>query len=126
MANLDPLPSYKELGLDFEEFPFDCPVGVWRGRLCCKAWGKRRNILLYFTEITTDKGYCLCVFNETYHAAEDGRIDFRRTGQAGQIFELETGRTRTGRTRFLSARVISETDGERLTDAAVDMIASSS
>lgn len=106
----EPLPSYKELTFDFSEFPFDCPVGVWRARLVMKAWGKRRNILLYFSEESTGRKYCISVFDESWHKAEDGGIDFRFAGQLGELFELETAKTRTGRTKFLSARAIAETD----------------
>ncbi len=123
MPDLDELPSYKELTFDFGEFSFDCPVGVWRARLRCKAWGKRRNILLYFTEIGTEKGYCISVFKETCHAADDRRIDFRRTGKKGQLFELETGKTRTGRTRFLSARIVTGPEDEGTPGAAADSLA---
>jgi hypothetical protein len=104
----EPLPSYRELTLDFSEFPFGCPEGVWRARLVAKAWGKRRNILLYFRELETNRGHCISVFDETHHSPENRSFDFRYMGKVGQIFELETGKTRTGRTRFLSARCIDE------------------
>lgn len=105
---LDPLPSYKELTFDFGEFPFDCPVGVWRARLVMKAWGKARNLLLYFRELGTNKGHCIAVFHGTFYAPSDYGINFRQTGECGQVFELETGKTSTGRTKFLSARIIAE------------------
>ncbi len=114
----DPLPSYKELTFDFGEFPFECPEGAWRARLVMMAWGKRRNILLYFRELDTGKGHCISVFDETYHAPEDRSFDFRYMGKAGQVFELETGKTRTGRTRFLSARIITEDDTQPAAVAA--------
>lgn len=107
---LQTLPSHTELTFDFGEFPFDCPVGVWRARLVTMAWGKRRNILLYFRQLETDNGCCISVFNETYHSAEDRAFDFRYMGKTGQVFELETAKTRTGRTRFISARLIEDTD----------------
>jgi hypothetical protein len=109
---IDPLPSYRDLSLDFGEFPFGCPEGIWRARLVAKAWGKRRNILLYFRELGTDKGYCISVFDETHHSPEDRAIDFRFAGSAGELFELETGKTRTGRTKFLSAKIIPDPENE--------------
>ena len=105
---LDPLPKYRELTFDFKEYPFECPIGVWRARLVMMAWGKRRNILLYFRELETNSGHCISVFDETYHMAADRRFDFRYMGKTGQVFELHTAKTRTGRTRFLSARIIAE------------------
>lgn len=107
----EPLPDYRDLGYWMREYTFDCPLGVWRARLDAKAWGKRRNILLYFSELELDRKYCLSVFNETRHAADDGIIDFRYRGRIGECFELETGRTRTGRSRFLAARIIADTNG---------------
>jgi hypothetical protein len=103
---LDPLPSYTELGSRAFRYSFECPVGVWRARLDAKAWGKGRTILLYFSEIGSGMKYCVCVFDATYYAAADRGINFRRTGLPGQIFDLNTAKTRTGRTRFLSASVI--------------------
>ncbi|HTR34985.1 MAG TPA: hypothetical protein VMH80_03735 [Bryobacteraceae bacterium] len=100
------LPDYRELGSYTLLYTFDCPVGVWRARLDDKAWGKRRNILLYFSELETGKKYCLSVFNETRHAADDGIINFRYRGRIGECFELETGKSRTGRSRFLAARIV--------------------
>ena len=105
---LDPLPNYTELGTRAWDYTFECPVGVWRARLDAKAWGKGRTILLYFSETGSGKKYCVCVFDATYYAPADRSINFRRTGQPGQTFELETAKTRTGRTRFLSASLIVE------------------
>ena len=109
----DPLPDYRELGSQARQYDFDCPVGVWRARLDAKAWGKRRNILLYFSELEPQRKYCLSVFNETRHRAEDGMVDFRYEGRAGECFELETGKTRTGRSRFLAARILPGPDAPR-------------
>ncbi len=110
MGYPEPLPDYRELGSGTREYSFDSPVGVWRARLDAKAWGKRRNILLYFSELETERKYCLSVFNETRHRADDGIVDFRFKGQPGECFELETGKTRTGRSRFLAARIIADAD----------------
>ena len=103
---LDTLPSYTELGSRAFDYTFECPVGVWRARLDMKAWGKGRTILLYFSETTTGKKYCVCVFDATYYAAADRGINFRRRALPGQTFELKTGKTRTGRTSLLTATII--------------------
>jgi hypothetical protein len=109
---LDPLPSYKELGSLAFDYTFDCPVGVWRARLDAKAWAKTRTILLYFTELETDKRYCVSVFDATYYSARDGGINFRRSGERGQVFDLETAKTRTGRTSFRAATIIGGAENE--------------
>jgi hypothetical protein len=102
---MDELPSYKDLPYCFE-YTFHCPVGMWRARLDAKAGGKQRTILLYFTEEGTGKRYLIAVFNTSYYTPEDRGFDFRLQGQPGDFFELETGRTRTGRSKLLSAKII--------------------
>jgi hypothetical protein len=102
---MDELPSYKALPYCFE-YTFLCREGVWRARLDAKAWGKQRTILLYFTEEETGNRYCLAVFNTSYYMPEDRRFDFRRQGQPGDFFELETGETRTGRSKLMSAKIL--------------------
>jgi len=111
----DPLPSYKELTLRFGEYPFVCPEGIWRARLVAKAWGKARNLLLYFRAQETDKGHCIAVFHGTFYAPINRGINFRSMAKIDQIFELETGKTRTGRTKFISARIITGPESEPAT-----------
>ena len=111
---LDPLPDYQELGSWVFTHSLDCPVGTWRARLIKKAWGKQRTILLYLCEIDSDRKYCLCVFDATFYAPADRGINFRNSGEPGQAFELTTGKTRTGRTSFLSARLIPAPEGAAL------------
>lgn len=107
---VEPLPSYQELGSWVFTYSFDCPVGTWRARLDAKAWGKSPTILLYFSEIPTDRKYCLSVFHATFYAPAERGINFRHDGKPGQIFELKTGKTRTGRSSFLSARLVEEAE----------------
>jgi len=45
------------------------------------------------------------VFKPSYYKPEDGGFPFRVKGQTGEHFELETAKTRTGRTKLLSARI---------------------
>jgi len=102
---MDELLSYKHLPYCFE-YTFHSPLGIWRARLDAKAWGKQRTILLYFTEEETGKRYCIAVFNMSYYMPEDRGFDFRLQGQPGDFFELETGKTRTGRSKLVSARIL--------------------
>jgi hypothetical protein len=104
---MDELPSYKDLPYR-SEYTFDCPEGMWRARLDAKAWGKQQNLIMYFSEIETGKKYCISVFKPSYYKPEDGRFPFRVQGQPGQCFELETARTRTSRTKLLSAKILPE------------------
>lgn len=102
------LPKYQDLGSRAFNYTFECPAGRWQARLDAKAWGKGRTILLYFSELETGGKYCLCVFDASYFTPADRGINFRSFGEPGQCFELTTARTRSGRTSFLSARIIAE------------------
>jgi hypothetical protein len=60
--------------LDRNDYTFGCPEGTWIGRLDEKAWGKLRNLLLYFTDQSTNGRYWLSVFDrDNYRARDDGR-----------------------------------------------------
>ena len=104
---MDDLPNYRDLPYRWE-YTFDCPVGVWRARLDAKAWGKQKNILLYFSEGETAKKYCISLFKTSSYGPEEDGVGFRHIGQPGQLFELETAQTRTGRTKLISAKTLPE------------------
>jgi hypothetical protein len=97
--------KYKEIS-DRWEYTFDCPLGVWIGRLDAKAWGKKSNILLYFSEVDSGKKYCISVYRPTQHRAEDGGLTFRYEGEPGDLFELSTAKTRTGKSKLVSAKQV--------------------
>jgi hypothetical protein len=104
---MDELPSYKDLPYHFE-YTFNCPQGVWRARLDTEAWGRQQNLIMYFSEIETGSKYCISVFKPSYYKPEDGGFPFRAKGQPGELFELETAETRTGRTKLLSAKILQQ------------------
>ena len=104
---MDELPSYKDIPHRFD-YTFDCPVGVWRARLHAKAWGRQQNLIMYFSETETGAKYCISVFKPSSYKPEDGGFPFRAKGQPGEQFELQTAKTRTGRTKLLSARILPE------------------
>jgi hypothetical protein len=99
--------GYKEISNRFE-YTFDCPEGVWSAHLDARAWGKQRNILLYFSELDTGKKYALGVFLTGVYPYRpgDGSLNFYSEAQPGEYFELATGQTRTGKTKLVSARKI--------------------
>ena len=115
-AERETLPSYRHLGIQLSEYSFDCPRGVWRARLIAKGWGKNKNILLYLSEMETQKKFSISLFFfTTNYRPEDGGFDFRSAGRRGEIFELETDIGHTGRTRLLSAKLIPQYDDAALT-----------
>jgi hypothetical protein len=104
---MDELPSYRDIPYR-SRYIFGCPVGEWRARLDAKAWGRQQNLIMYFSQSGTGHKYCISVFKPSCYKPEDGRFAFRVHGQPGEFFELETARTRTGRTELLSARILAE------------------
>ena len=116
------IPSYKDI-YAFSEYSFECPVGVWKARLDAKAWGKQRNILLFFSEMETGKKYCLSVFLPRLYRALDNGLNFRSADALpGDVFELETGKTKTGRTKFISAKKLEDATREADPPAQLDTL----
>ena len=85
-------------------YNFDAPFGTWRARLDHKAWGKSKNLILYFRRVETGEKYGLSVFWRDSYTARDRKINFRDNGEAGEIYELTIKPTRTGKCAFMSAR----------------------
>jgi hypothetical protein len=102
---MDELPSYKDIPYR-SLYTFNCPEGVWRARLDAKAWVKQQNLILYFSEMVGGKKYCISVFKPSSYTPDKGGVGFRRAGQPGELFELHTSPTRTGRTKLLSSKIL--------------------
>ena len=98
--------GFKELSIARFDYRFECPQGVWKARLDAKAWGKKRNLLLYFSEVETDKRYAASVFWTNGYGPERGVINFKSDAEPGEYFQLETARTRTGTSKLVSATKI--------------------
>jgi hypothetical protein len=97
-------PGYKHIENRFE-YTFTCPIGVWRAHLDAKAWGTQRNLLLYFSELGSGKKYVTSVFLTgayPYQPAKGG-VNFKTGAEPGDCFELETGQTKTGKSKLVSA-----------------------
>jgi hypothetical protein len=88
------------------EYTFACPEGVWKAHLDAKAWGKQRNLLLYFSEMESGRKYVTSVFltGALPYQPEKGGVNFKSEAEPGDYFELETAQTRTGRIKLVSAR----------------------
>jgi hypothetical protein len=99
------------------EYTFACPAGVWKAHLDAKAWGKQRNLLLYFSEMESGRKYVTSVFltGALPYQPEKGGVNFKVEAEPGDYFELETAQTRTGRIKLVSARklaTLAESTGE--------------
>jgi hypothetical protein len=88
------------------EWIFGCPEGEWTGRLDQKAWGKSRNLMLYFTDTASGAKYWFSVFHREQYKSRDGGQDFQNDAEAGDVFALTTGKTKTGNPSLQSARKI--------------------
>jgi hypothetical protein len=88
-----------------KEYQLDCPEGIWNARLDAKAWGKSKNLILYFSDRATGLKYWFSVFHREGYRSRDGQ-DFRDDAEPGDVFELTTGKNKTGSPRLLSARKI--------------------
>jgi hypothetical protein len=99
------LEGYKNIGNRWE-YTFKCPEGVWKAHLDAKAWGKQRNLLLYFSEIESGRKYVTSVFltGALPYQPEKGGVNFKSEAEPGDYFELETAQTRTGRIKLVLAR----------------------
>ncbi len=95
--------SYRQFPHGFT-YGFDAPFGTWRARLDHKAWGKSKNLILYFRRVETGEKYSLSVFWHDGYRARDGKINFRDNGEAGEIYELTVKPTRSGKCALMSAR----------------------
>jgi hypothetical protein len=91
-----------------DEYELDCPEGNWTARLDAKAWGKSANLILYFSDVETGRKYWLSVFFETGYRARENGYDFRNDAMPGDVFELTTKKTKSGKPSLLAAHKISD------------------
>jgi hypothetical protein len=96
--------GYKHLSSNRFDYSFKCPIGVWKARLDGKAWGKSKgNLLLYFSELETQATYAISVFWTNGYGPERGVVNFKSNAEPGELFEIETARTRTGTVKMVYA-----------------------
>jgi hypothetical protein len=88
--------------LDACQYEYGCPDGTWTGRLDERAWGKSANLILYFSDIESGQKYWLSVFWGDGYKSNNGQ-NFRNDAQSDDLFELTTGKTKTGKPKLVSA-----------------------
>ena len=92
------------------EYSFECPMGIWKARLDAKAWGTAQNLLLYFTELETNTKYVTLVFQTGSglpYSPQKGGVNFQNEAEPGESFELASEKTRTGKSKLVTARKLS-------------------
>lgn len=103
---LKSLPSHTDF-LGHYDYSFDWPQGTIRARLDARAWGKNRNLFLYFTTLHTGAKHVISVFwDKGYRVRENDALSFRRDVQEGEVFELDIGTTKHGKLKLLAARKV--------------------
>lgn len=80
---------------DHWKYDMQAPEGPWRGRLDCLRWGKKTNLILYFTDIDTGHKHMLSVFHSNGYKSRDGVTPFRYQ-KPGTVFRLLTRRSHKG------------------------------
>ena len=93
---------------DRADYVFGCPEGTWTARLDEKAWGKAKagNLILYFSEVGTDRRYWFSVYQQNGYCADDGALSFKNDVEPGTMLTLTTAKTRTGNPRLKAAQRI--------------------
>jgi hypothetical protein len=94
------LDKRKEDGL--ENYTYNAPEGHWTGRFDDRAWGKSRNLLVYFTDVDTNQKYRLSVFANNNYKPYQGGPSFRREALGNQ-YRVITERSKNGLPKFLEA-----------------------
>jgi hypothetical protein len=108
------MPQAHHLYEHAHDYEFGCPDGVWTARLDHKAWGRNKNMILYFTETDTGAKRWLSVFWNDAFKPRDGSFDFRNEGNSGDLFTLTTTHNpKTGNPVFTSARRFVPTSAEK-------------
>lgn len=92
---------------DWQDYTFGCPEGTWTARLDKKAWGKSKNLILYFSEVGTEHKYWFSVFWQNGYRGDDHSLSFKDDVAPGDVLILTTARTRTGNPRLKAAHKIS-------------------
>jgi len=85
---------------NWADYQFDCPEGEWTARLDNKAWGRSANLILYFSEIGTDKKYWFSVFGSKNYRPDGEGLSFKTDVEVGEVLTLTTTKTKTGNPRL--------------------------
>lgn len=93
-----------------EAYSFDCPAGVFIGRLDARAWGKRSNLLLFVSETEGPGRYCLSVWWENDYGPRIGGVDFRNEAVTGELYRFEVVRSPGGANLMRAERVAVSAD----------------
>jgi hypothetical protein len=90
------------------DYSFDWPKGIVRAHLDGRAWGRKANLFLYFTEIDTGHKRLISVYwTNGYRVGKKDGLSFRHDVQEGDLIELDIGTTKTGKLKLVAARKLS-------------------
>lgn len=87
------------------DYSFDWPQGTVCARLDARAWGRKQNLFLYFTDIQTGAKRLISAFwTNGYCVGRNEGLSFRHDVQEGDVLELDIGTTRNGKLKLLGAK----------------------
>jgi hypothetical protein len=90
------------------DYSFDWPKGIVRARLDGRAWGRKANLFLYFTDIDTGAKRLISAFwTNGYCVGRNKGLSLRHDIEEGDVLELDIGSTRNGNLKLLAARKLS-------------------
>ena len=89
--------------LDHADYAFGAPEGEWTGRLDYLRWGRKSNLICYFTDVDTGGKYFLSGFQREGYGPRDMSISFRYE-RIGALYRLTTGQTPQGKPAWYSAK----------------------
>lgn len=88
-------------------YMYDAPEGDWVGRLEFRAWGKSKNLFLFFTDVRTQKKFRLSVFHTQNYRPYNSDTKFRYE-PLGRLYKITTKKSAKGLPKFMSAEIMEE------------------
>ncbi|MEB3502607.1 hypothetical protein ROV62_01400 [Pasteurella multocida] len=105
--------EYKEAvdwGLEPESYSRTVPVGWHIVKLIFKTWGKKCALNCFFKDIQTEEKYRITLFTSAKdpyrYTAKDNLIDFSKSGNLENIYQIEVKHSPKGYPIIISAQLL--------------------
>ncbi|HDR1497416.1 TPA: hypothetical protein QB439_001906 [Pasteurella multocida] len=99
-------------GLEPESYNRNIPLGSHTVKLIFKTWGKKCALNCFFKDTQTEKKYRITLFtsakNPYRYMAMDNLIDFSKSDNLENIYQIEVKYSQKGYPIMLSARLLQE------------------
>ena len=97
--------DFKVAAFNERAYSYNAPNRKWIGHLDFKAWGKSKNLFLFFTSTDTDQKFKISVTARGRYSPREHYLNFFKE-PIGQKFQLETSRNKKGFPELPSAKLI--------------------